>query len=260
MTPGQRTDLVWLLALAAPLAARLAGEGAGAAQARLLLLAAAIAFVYGWAALFARLQKRGLGDGLAGFAMVFVLLLPATSAWGSALVALGFGAVFGREIFGARAVLPPALLALGFAIFAFPGAGFEALGVLDDAPDPRFALACLAAAAAIWAATRALAWQVAAGAALGVFIAAQWLGDYTGWEHLVRGNLAAGVLFLAAAPATAVPGRLGQWLHGVLAGVLIVVIRVAHPDQPDGVVFALLFAALFAPLLHRACAWRPRRA
>ena len=35
---------------------------------------------------------------------------------------------------------------------------------------------------------------------------------------------------------------------------------VQDPDQPDGVAFALLLAALFAPLLDRACAWRPRRA
>ena len=259
MTSGQRNDLVWLLALAAPLVVRLVGESADAAVARLSLLAAAIALVYAWAALFARLQKRGLGDGLTGFAIVFVLLVPATSAWGSALVALSFGAVFGREIFGARAVLPPALLALAFAIFAFPEAGFEAVDVLDDLPNPRFALACLVAAAAIALATREFAWQVAAGAALGVFIAAQWVGDYTGWEHLIRGNLAAGVLFIAAAPATAVPGRLGQWLHGLLAGILVVLIRVANPDQPDGVVFALLLAALFAPLLDRACAWRPHR-
>lgn len=260
MNARLRNELAWLLALCLPLVARMVGEGADAALERLLLLVGALVVVYAWAALFARVQGRALGERLGSFALLFVVLVPGSGAWGSALVALSFAAVFGREVFGGRAILSPALLALAFAIYAFPDAGFEVEGVLDAPSDPQFALACLVSAAAILLATRSIAWRVVAGALLGAFVAAQMLGGLPWWEHLTRGSFAAGVLLLAAGPEAAVPGRVAQCLHGVLVGALVVVIRLADPDQPDGVIFAVLLGALFAPLLDRALAWRPRHA
>ena len=60
------------------------------------------------------------------------------------------------------------------------------------------------------------------------------------------------------APESAVAGPRVHWMHGILVGSMIIVIRVANPAQPDGVVFAALLGALFAPLIDRALAWRPR--
>jgi len=260
LNAAHRDDLVWLLALALPLVARLLGEDAQAASQRLQLLVLALAVAAAWAWVFARAGRRPVGSGLPLFAMAFVVMLPGPVGWGSALLALSFGAVFGREIFGGRTILPPALIGLAFALYSFPAGGFEPRGVVTQPPDEVLALACLAAAAFVLACRRALAWQVAVGAVLGVMLSGLWLGGLPWWEHLSRGSFAAGVLFLAAAPESA-HGRPGaRFLHGVLVGALVVVFRLANPEQPDGVVFAVLLGGLFAPLIDRALGWRPRHA
>ena len=145
----RRDDLVWAAALTLPLLARLHAEGLDAALQRLLLLGAVAIVVHAWAWLFARTAQRPLGSGLPAFALGFVLLLPGPVGWGGALLAVSFGAVFGREIFGGRALLPPALIALVFAVYSFPDGGFEARQVLTLTPDPVFTLACLAGAALV---------------------------------------------------------------------------------------------------------------
>ena len=254
---SHRDDLLWVLALTPPLAVRLFGESSEAAEQRLLLLALALGIAYGWAALFARHAGRPLGPGLPAFAMTFVLLLPGPVPWGSAVLALSFGAIFGREIFGGRAILPPALIGLAFAIFSFPEGGFETRGALAPLPGFLLAMSCLPGAAFLIS-RGSLPWQVAAGAVIGAAAAGLLTGDPAWWGHLGLGTFAPGVLFLAAAPEGTVPGKGARWLQGILVGALIVMIRLANPDQPDGVVFAVLLGALFAPLLDRALAWRPR--
>lgn len=256
MTDADRDDHLRVLALMPPLAVRLYGDAPEAAVQRLLLLAAALGIAYAWAALFARSCERPLGRGLPAFAVLFVVLLPGTVPWGAAVLALTFGAVFGREIFGGRAILPPALIGLAFGLFSFPAGGFEARGVLASSPDLLFAASCLPGAVLL-ALRGSLAWQVAAGAVAGSAVAGFSLGDPAWWAHPGLGAFAAVVLFLAAAPEGAVGGHGGRWLHGILVGALIVVIRLANPEQPDGAVFAALLGGLFAPLLDRALTWRP---
>ncbi len=257
MTDDNRDDALWVLALAPPLAVRLYEDAPEAAVQRVVLAAVALAIAYAWAALFARRAGRPLGPGLPAFALGFVVLLPGPVAWGGAVLALSFGAVLGREVFGGRAVLPPALIGLAFAIFSFPEGGFETQGTLALPLDPLFAASCLPGALVLGL-RRRLAWPVPVGAVLGAGAAALLLGDPAWWEHPVLGAAAAGVLFLAAAPEGAARGIAAQGLHGALVGALIVVIRLSNPDQPDGVVFAALLGGLFAPLLDRALAWRPR--
>ena len=227
-------DRQWVAALAPPLAVRLYSDPPETAVQRLLLLAVSLGVVYAWAALFARSGGRPLGRGLPAFAMTFVLLLPAGVAWDSAVVALSFGAVFGREIFGGRPPLPPALIGLSFAIFSFPDGGFETDGVLARSPDVLFAAACLPGAAAV-----------------GLL-----MGDAEWWQHPGLGTFAAGVLFMAAVSGNAGTGQAARWLHGLLVGALIAMIRLATPEHPDGVISAVLLGALFAPLVDRVLSWR----
>ncbi len=259
VTVLKRDDLIWVSALAVPLLVRLYGEGTEAAVQRMLLLALALGVAYAWAIVFSRVQGRPLGGGIPALAMAFVLMLPGPVSFGGAVLALSFGAVFGREIFGGRVVLPPALVGLAFAVFSFPQGGFEARSVLALSPDFVFAVACLGGVA-ILAWRGAFAWQIAAGAIVGVASAGLLMGGNPWWEHLGTGSFAAGIVFLAAAPESAVAGRGARWLHGILVGSMVVVFRLADPAQPDGVVFAALLGALFAPLIDQALALRPRRA
>lgn len=257
MTERLGADRLWIIALTLPLLVRLHADGAQTAAARLLLLGLALGLAYGWGALFARSAARPLGPGLPGFAMAFVVMLPGPVGWVGAALALSFGAVLGREIFGGRSILPPALIALAFGAFSFPAGGFEERAILSAQPDILFALACLPGGAILlWRGM--LAWQVAVGAVVGTVTTALVAGGPSWWDHPARGAFAAGVLFLAAAPESAVPGSIARWTHGLLVGAMIVAIRVADPDQPDGVVYAALLGALFAPLVDRVLGWRPR--
>lgn len=256
-TDASREDLLRALALVPPLAVRFYADGTEAALERLQLLVLALAIAWGWGILFARRADRPIGAGPLPFAATFAVLLPGPVAWGTAALALSFGAVFGREIFGGRPILPPAAIALAFAIFSFPQGGFEAAGILTLPPDFLFAASCLPGAALLaWRGT--LRWRVALGAAVGAAAVALAMGDAAWWGQFGLGSFAAGVLFLAAAPDGGARENGAAWLHGLLVGALIVTIRLANPDQPDGVVFAVLLGGLFAPMLDRAVAWRPR--
>ncbi|WP_291785633.1 NADH:ubiquinone reductase (Na(+)-transporting) subunit B [Cecembia sp.] len=67
--------------------------------------------------------------------------------------------------------------------------------------------------------------------------------------HLVIGGLAFGVVFMATDPVSASQTELGKWIYGFLIGVLTVIIRVTNPAYPEGIMLAVLFMNVFAPLI-----------
>lgn len=67
--------------------------------------------------------------------------------------------------------------------------------------------------------------------------------------HLTLGSFAFGAVFLATDPASAAMTNTGRWIYGLFIGAMIVVIRVANPTHPDGVMFAILLGNIFAPLI-----------
>jgi len=66
--------------------------------------------------------------------------------------------------------------------------------------------------------------------------------------HLVLGGFAFGLVFMATDPVSAAHTPTGQWLYGILVGVLCILIRVANPAYPEGVMLAILLGNVFAPL------------
>ncbi|MCG9758528.1 NADH:ubiquinone reductase (Na(+)-transporting) subunit B [Pseudoalteromonas sp. Isolate6] len=66
--------------------------------------------------------------------------------------------------------------------------------------------------------------------------------------HLVLGGFAFGMFFMATDPVSASFTDKGKWLYGALIGVMVVLIRVVNPAYPEGMMLAILFANLFAPL------------
>ncbi|MBO3700675.1 NADH:ubiquinone reductase (Na(+)-transporting) subunit B [Roseivirga sp. E12] len=67
--------------------------------------------------------------------------------------------------------------------------------------------------------------------------------------HLVLGGLAFGAVFMATDPVSAAQTETGKWIYGVLIGMLTVVIRVLNPAYPEGIMLAVLFMNVFAPLI-----------
>jgi len=67
--------------------------------------------------------------------------------------------------------------------------------------------------------------------------------------HLVMGGAAFGIAFMATDPVSAPDMNPAKWLYGILIGFLAVVVRVFNPAFPEGVMLAILFMNLFAPMM-----------
>ncbi len=66
--------------------------------------------------------------------------------------------------------------------------------------------------------------------------------------HLVVGGFAFGMMFMATDPVSASFTDKGKLAYGILIGIMVVLIRVVNPAFPEGMMLAILFANLFAPL------------
>lgn len=68
-------------------------------------------------------------------------------------------------------------------------------------------------------------------------------------EQLVFGGFAFGVVFMATDPVTASQTGTGKYIYGFLIGLLAIMIRVFNPAYPEGVMLAILFMNVMAPLI-----------
>ncbi|MDU3295185.1 MAG: AI-2E family transporter, partial [Pseudomonas aeruginosa] len=107
--------------------------------------------------------------------------------------------------------------------------------------------------------TRIASWRIVAGVMLGM-VAMSYLFNAIGsasnpmfampwYWHLVTGGFAFGMIFMATDPVSASMTDTGKWLFGALIGVMVMLIRVVNPAFPEGMMLAILFANLFAPLI-----------
>ena len=67
--------------------------------------------------------------------------------------------------------------------------------------------------------------------------------------HFVIGSFAFGLVFMATEPVSGSGTNAGRWIYGALIGVTVVLIRVVNPAFPEGMMLAILFANLFAPVI-----------
>ncbi|MDO6617921.1 NADH:ubiquinone reductase (Na(+)-transporting) subunit B [Shewanella sp. 6_MG-2023] len=106
--------------------------------------------------------------------------------------------------------------------------------------------------------TRVADWRVVAGVMFGM-IATAILFNLVGpakssmasmpWTwHLVTGGFALGMMFMATDPVTASYTRSGRYAYGALIGFMTILIRVLNVKLPEGIMLAILFANLWAPL------------
>ena len=69
------------------------------------------------------------------------------------------------------------------------------------------------------------------------------------WWHFVLGGYAFGLFFMVTEPVTASHTDWGRFWYGALIGFMVVMIRVINPAFPEGMMLAILFANIFAPLI-----------
>ena len=68
------------------------------------------------------------------------------------------------------------------------------------------------------------------------------------YYHIVAGGFAFGAVFMATDPVSASHTNKGKIIYGFLAGFLAILIRVANPAYPEGVMLAILFVNVMAPI------------
>lgn len=67
--------------------------------------------------------------------------------------------------------------------------------------------------------------------------------------HLVTGGFAFGLVFMATDPVSAAMTETGKWIYGILIGVVTILVRVINPGYAEGIMLAILFGNVFAPLI-----------
>jgi Na+-transporting NADH:ubiquinone oxidoreductase subunit B len=131
------------------------------------------------------------------------------------------------------------------------------LGLIPGSMGETSALACLIGALLI-VGTGVGSWRTIAGVTLGTLVMASffnWIGSDTNpmfavpfhW-HIVLGGWAIGTVYMATDPVSSAFTDIGKWWYGVGIGLLCVMIRVANPAYPEGMMLAILFMNMLAPL------------
>ena len=107
--------------------------------------------------------------------------------------------------------------------------------------------------------TRIASWRIIFGVMLGMVLFSSLLNVVGSdsnpafampwYWHLVTGGFAFGMIFMATDPVSSAMTNGGKWAFGILIGLMTVLIRVVNPAFPEGIMLAILFANLFAPLM-----------
>ena len=107
--------------------------------------------------------------------------------------------------------------------------------------------------------TKVASWRIVLGVFLGMVAMSSllnWIGSDTNpafqlpfYWHFVLGGFAFGMVYMATDPVSASMTNKGKWAYGAFIGVLVVIIRVINPAFPEGMMLAILFANLSAPLI-----------
>ncbi|MCF6284018.1 MAG: NADH:ubiquinone reductase (Na(+)-transporting) subunit B [Candidatus Hydrogenedentes bacterium] len=262
--------------------------------------------------LFAVVRRHEINEGFLVTGMLFPLILPPAIPLWQVGLAIMFGTLVGKEIFGGTGmnIFNPALTARAFLFFAYPAqisgekvwtavtaanqvdgfSGATALGSIAGVADPSAAdawknalmgmditwldaflgkipgsmgetsaLACLLGAVLLII-TGVGSWRVILGGVLGSFVVTllfNAVGSETNalmnvpfqWQ-MVLGGWAFGLVFMATDPVSSPYTNRGRLIYGFFIGVFAILIRVVNPAFPEGMMLAILFMNMFAPLIN----------
>ncbi|WP_195431444.1 NADH:ubiquinone reductase (Na(+)-transporting) subunit B [Morganella morganii] len=261
-----------------------------------------VIFIVGgfWEVLFAMIRGHEINEGFFITSILLALIVPPTLPLWQAALAVTFGVVVAKEIFGGtgRNFLNPALAGRAFLFFAYPaqisgdtvwtaadgfsgatplsqwavGGEHQLVNTMTNQPISwmdafignvpgsigEVSTLMILIGGAVILFTRIASLRIVAGVMVGMIAMSavfNMIGSDTNplfampwYWHLVLGGFAFGMIFMATDPVSASFTDKGKWAYGILIGVMCVLIRVANPAYPEGMMLAILFANLFAPL------------
>ncbi|WP_316863438.1 NADH:ubiquinone reductase (Na(+)-transporting) subunit B [uncultured Cohaesibacter sp.] len=132
------------------------------------------------------------------------------------------------------------------------------IGIMQGSMGETSALACLIGGVML-VVTRIANWRLIAGCVAGTVAFSALLnliGSDTNpmfsmpfWWHMVLGGWAFGLVFMVTEPVSAAHTQAGRFWYGFLIGFMVIMIRVINPAFPEGMMLAILFGNIFAPLI-----------
>lgn len=137
-----------------------------------------------------------------------------------------------------------------------PGTMESFLGAIPGSIGETSTLACLIGAA-ILLYTGIGSWRIMSSVFVGGFLMAlifnffglNTLMQITPLHHLTLGGFAFGAIFMATDPVSASQTNTGKYIYGFLIGLLAILFRVFNPAYPEGMMLAILFMNVMAPLI-----------
>ena len=131
------------------------------------------------------------------------------------------------------------------------------LGQMQGSIGETSAIACLFGAIML-VYTGIASWRTIVGVFAGLIIpslifsslgSANPMADMPWYWHIVIGGFAFGAVFMATDPVSSPNTDTGKWIYGLLIGFLTFVIRAINPAFPEGIMLAILFGNIFAPVI-----------
>jgi len=244
--------------------------------------------------IFSAYRQRPIDPGIIYTALLFTLLMPPGTGVIPVVFGMTFAMVFAHGVFGGegKSFLNPALVAVAVVQITFPAAltdhsvwtslnGYAGtrdfavfheqgvdldiwqtfLGNRQGLMGTTSILAILLGFAFMLYA-RIISWRVPAGMLAGLVVMTlicNMIGggilDMPWYSHVMLGSFAFAAVFIATDPSSSSATNPGRWAQGILAGVLLVFMRVVNPSHPDSVVPVLLLVSMTAPLIDHIVIW-----
>jgi len=251
--------------------------------------------------IFAAINKHPIQEGFLVSGMLIPLIVPVDIPWAMLAVAVVFGVIIGKEVFGGTGmnVMNVALITRAFLFFAYPtkmsgdkvwtntsleegqslvdgysGAtplgnavegGVEAIptqmeAIIGFIPGSvgETSVIAIGLGAFLLLFTGIASWRIMLSTFVGGLAMCLLFNAFAGdnlfmaippIHQLVLGGFAFGLVFMATDPVTGTQTNSGKWVYGFLIGFLAILIRVANPAYPEGMMLAILIGNVCAPLI-----------
>ena len=235
---------------------------------------------------FAEIRHEDVNEGYFVTGFLIPLIMPVDVPLWMLAIAVAFSVIIGKEVFGGSGmnVVNPALLARAFLFFSYPSkmtgdnvwiaekadaySGATPLGTIfnggsvNDLPSLMDMFVgtipgSIGETSKIAILIGGIFLIVSGIASLRIIIAtfagaiamSLMISDIPFYYHLLMGGFMFGTFFMATDPVTAAQTNIGKWIYGFLVGAVAILIRVANPGYPEGMMLAILLMNVFAPLI-----------
>ena len=235
---------------------------------------------------FAEIRHEEVNEGYFVTGFLIPLIMPVDVPLWMLAIAVAFAVIIGKEVFGGSGmnVVNPALLARAFLFFSYPSkmtgdnvwiaekadaySGATPLGTIfnggtvNDLPSlmdmfigtipgsvGETSKIAILVGGIFLIITGIASLRIIISTFIGAIAMSLLISDIPFYYHLLMGGCMFGTFFMATDPVTATQTNIGKWIYGFLIGAVAILIRVANPGYPEGMMLAILLLNVFAPLI-----------